>query len=171
VEWTTLAIHIAAGAVAVLAGYAAILASKGGGVHRRAGMVFVCAMVVMGIAAVGVSFARDLPNNRLGGPVPMIMLLGTVILGAAIGDVRRLRAPLRTASARIVRHLWRMCWAFWIATGSFFIGQMDEFPAWLQSFALMAIPAFLPLVLMAYWLWRVRIRRVMARLTLVRVEP
>jgi hypothetical protein len=48
-----------------------------------------------------------------------------------------------------------MCFAFWIATGSFFLGQMDEFPVWLQKPALMMIPAMLPLVLMAYWLLRV----------------
>lgn len=59
-----------------------------------------------------------------------------------------------------------MCFGFWIATGSFFLGQMDEFPAWLQRPALMAIPAMLPLVLMIYCLWRIRIRRALAGLVL-----
>jgi hypothetical protein len=85
---------------------------------------------------------------------------------SALSDIRLLRGAVNVGRRRIARHLWRMCFAFWIATGSFFLGQMDEFPVWLQHPALMAIPAMLPLVLMIYWLWRIRIRRVLAGLVL-----
>jgi hypothetical protein len=101
-----------------------------------------------------------------GVPVPMIIFMAAVALLSAASDIRLLRGAVNTGRSRIARHLWRMCFALWIAAGSFFLGQMDEFPAWLQRPALMAIPAMLPLVLMLFWLWRIRIRRALAGLVL-----
>jgi hypothetical protein len=46
-----LALHIGAGALGIASGYAAILAPKGGPLHRRAGAVFAGAMVAMGAVA------------------------------------------------------------------------------------------------------------------------
>lgn len=45
----TLAIHIIAGTLALVFGYVALYAPKGATLHRRSGMVFVCAMLVMGL--------------------------------------------------------------------------------------------------------------------------
>ena len=52
-----------------------------------------------------------------------------------------------------------MCLALFVASGSFFLGQADEIPEPLRIYPLLAIPAFLPLVALLYWLWRVCIRR------------
>lgn len=49
--------------------------------------------------------------------------------------------------------------ALYIGSASFFLGQADEFPEALRLPALLAIPAFLPLLMMAYWLWRTRGKR------------
>ena len=46
---TVLLIHIAAGAAGLLAGYLALWSAKGGPLHRRAGMAFVYAMLIMSI--------------------------------------------------------------------------------------------------------------------------
>jgi len=37
------------------------------------------------------------------------------------------------AKRRIARHLWLMCFGWFIATGSFFLGQQQVFPAWLRG--------------------------------------
>jgi hypothetical protein len=58
---SALALHIAAGSVAILAGYTAILARKGGLLHRRAGLAFIAAMVVMG--AMGSVLASRIPDR------------------------------------------------------------------------------------------------------------
>jgi hypothetical protein len=91
-------------------------------------------------------------------PFPFLMF-GIVALLAGAGDVRMIRAHGVRGPSRISRHLWRMCWAMWIAASSFFLGQSDEFPVALRKPALLAIPVLVPLVVMLYWLWRVRIRR------------
>ncbi len=77
---------------------------------------------------------------------------------AAVGDLRVLRRGGVSGPSRIARHLWRMCAALFVATGSFFLGQADEIPAVLRGPHLM-IPAFAPLVLMLFWLVRIRIGR------------
>ena len=69
-----------------------------------------------------------------------------------------MRAGGYRGTRRLSRHLWRMCFALFIASGSFFLGQAQLIPKPYRNFALLAIPAFAPLVAMAYWLWRVRRR-------------
>ena len=67
-----------------------------------------------------------------------------------------LRAPLGRVQ-RIARHLWRMCFAFFIATGSFFLGQQDVLPAAVRGSPVLFVLAFAPFAVMAFWLVRVRI--------------
>ena len=47
-----LPIHIAAGGLAIVLGAVALSVKKGGNIHRRSGLLFVYAMVVMGTTAV-----------------------------------------------------------------------------------------------------------------------
>jgi hypothetical protein len=59
-------------------------------------------------------------------------------------------------AARLRRHLWRMCVALFIASGSFFLGQADEFPRALRITPLLALPVLAVLATMIYWLRRLR---------------
>ncbi len=93
-----------------------------------------------------------------GVPVPMLFIFGAVGLSAGLSDVRVMRSGIHGAR-RLARHLWRVCFAFFIATGSFFLGQADKFPEALRIIPLLIILALAPLVALLYWLWRVRIRR------------
>ena len=56
---------------------------------------------------------------------------------------------------RLIRHLWRMCFSLFIASGSFFIGQAQVIPKPIRILPLLAIPAFLLLLLLIYWVVRV----------------
>lgn len=64
---------------------------------------------------------------------------------------------------RIARHLWRMCFAMWVAAASFFWGPPDRVPEVIRIPALQAIAVLLPIVAMLYWLWRVRVRQTFVR--------
>jgi len=44
------------------------------------------------------------------------------------GDIRMLVRGGVFGAKRIVRHLWRMCFGLFVATGSFFLGQQQVFP-------------------------------------------
>ncbi|HEY8796026.1 MAG TPA: hypothetical protein VIM15_13895 [Gemmatimonadaceae bacterium] len=67
-------------------------------------------------------------------------------------------ASLRGAP-RLARHLWRMCFALFIATMSFFLGQAKVIPKPIRIPALLALPVLAVLLTMLYWLWRVRVKR------------
>ncbi|HET9638840.1 MAG TPA: hypothetical protein VFP12_06505 [Allosphingosinicella sp.] len=96
------------------------------------------------------------------GPGPVFALAGVCLL-AGLGD---LKAILRTLSPaqRISRHLWRMCFAFFIATGSFFLGQQDVLPRAVRGSPLLFVLAFAPFAIMAFWLVRLRFGRTTAGL-------
>lgn len=218
---TVLAVHIAGGALALLAGFAALGATKGEQLHRRAGVAFVAAMLVMGLTGAGVAAATGVGGSVIGGllaayltlsgfmvvrpptpglrrvslagvavavplglvsagtgvstvadgslvrdgvPVPMILLFATVALSSAAGDLRRLRTGPARGQRRLAAHLWRLCFALFIASGSFFLGQADEIPEALRVWPVLITLAVLPLAAIPYFLWRVRGRRLAGRL-------
>jgi hypothetical protein len=89
--------------------------------------------------------------------IGMSFFMGTVMLLAAAGDLRMLVRGGVFGKGRVVRHLWRMCLGFFIATGSFFLGQGSKiFPSVFRQSAWMMIPAFFPLLLLIFWVLRVR---------------
>jgi hypothetical protein len=85
----------------------------------------------------------------------MQLFMSSVILLAGLGDLRMILRGI-SGKRRIARHLWRMCFGWFIATGSFFLGQQQVFPAWLRGSPVLMVPALLPLLLLIYWMIRVR---------------
>jgi uncharacterized membrane protein len=97
--------------------------------------------------------------------VGMSFFMGSMLLLAGVGDLRMLLRGGVFGMQRVIRHLWRMCLGFFIATGSFFLGQGSKiFPSILHESSLLFIPAFLPLVLLIFWLFRVRFTNVYRRM-------
>ena len=86
------------------------------------------------------------------------LVMGTVMLLAAIGDLRAIRAGGLRGSRRLARHLWRMCFGLFVATGSFFLGQMNFIPEPVRNVPLLLVLAFAPIPLLIHWMWRVRVR-------------
>lgn len=104
--------------------------------------------------------ALTLPGAMLNGvPAGMMLFLATVNVLAAVGDWRMIRGGDLRGARRVARHLWRMCFGMFIATGSFFIGQMQVFPKPLRILPLMLALGVAPLGALLYWMWRVRLRR------------
>jgi hypothetical protein len=214
-----LSFHVAAGAFALGLGAVAILVKKGSWLHRRSGLLFVYAMVVMGgsgavlaflkrptdanvfgglmaayfaitaltavrpaspwtrgLTMAGMVLATGLavldiatgitafrhPRGTLNGvPYPMYFFLAIVLGLAAAGDLRVLRSGAGGA-ARLARHLWRMCFALFIAAGSFFSIRERVaaiLPEPLTALPLRLLAMLLPFAAMFYWLWRLRRHR------------
>lgn len=82
--------------------------------------------------------------------------LGTVAVIATGGDVRMLRGNGVSGTRRIARHLWRMCFALFIASSSLFLARQQLFPELMRKTGTLVLLSFLPLILMIYWLIRVR---------------
>lgn len=103
---------------------------------------------------------------QYGYPAAMHLTMGSTTLLAAAGDLRMLARRGVFGVQRIARHLWRMCFALFFASGSFFLGQQKVFPAFLRGSALLLILAFLPLLLMIFWLIRVRFANAYKRISM-----
>ncbi len=94
---------------------------------------------------------------------PLLAFAGLCLLAGLLDLNAILRAKL-TPAQRISRHLWRMCVAFFIATGSFFLGQQDVMPEAVRGSPVLFVLAFAPFGLMAFWLVRLRFAKAIARL-------
>lgn len=96
------------------------------------------------------------------GPGPVFALTGACLLAGVLDLAVILRKQLRPAQ-RLSRHLWRMCFAFFIATGSFFLGQQDVMPSAVRGSPILFVLAFAPFAVMLFWLARLRFAKAIAR--------
>jgi len=217
-----LPLHIMAGGLAMVLGAVALLASKGATLHRKSGLLFVYAMLLMGFSGSILALRLSLTNmNVLGGfmsayfvvtalttvrpasawarrlnlagllvvialsvidialgckalaspdgtingvPFFMLFFMATITALAAAGDVRMLRLGTLPAPRRLARHLWRMCFALFIAAASFFSIRERVAKILPEPFTtplMRALPVLLIFAAMFYWLWRVRLRRML----------
>ena len=215
--------HIASGLIAVIAGFVAAVARKGGRLHGQAGTLFVGSMLFLGIsAAILEPFRTPEPGSPVG-PLLVCYFVATswvtarrrdgtsgrfeiiacaVALGAAaiiawsaltgdsttpagrgpvfafaavcllagLGDLNVVLRKRLSAAQRLSRHLWRMCFAFFIATGSFFLGQQDIMPEAIRGSPILFAFAFAPFAVMLFWLVRLRFAKPVGRLAL-RLRP
>jgi uncharacterized membrane protein len=109
-----------------------------------------------GLITYGFEAAHNQTGLMYGYPAPLYFIFGSVALLFAAGDVRMLARGGVFGAHRIARHLWRMCLALFIAAGSFFLGQQKVFPASLRGSKILFAPPVLALLLMVFWLFRVR---------------
>lgn len=89
-----LTVHIAAGAAALLSGYVALVARKGGGLHRKSGALFFYTMLVMGLMGSLIAAVR--------GPVPELNVpVGVLTVYLAVTGVITLRKPAVARSVEL----------------------------------------------------------------------
>lgn len=86
---------------------------------------------------------------------PVFVIAGFCVVAGLLDLSAILRTRL-TPPQRISRHLWRMCSAFFIATGSFFLGQQEALPQAVRGSPVLLVLAFAPFAVMAFWLVRLR---------------
>ncbi|GHE38852.1 DUF2306 domain-containing protein [Vulcaniibacterium thermophilum] len=92
-------------------------------------------------------------------PAPPLLLFAAIGLGGGLLDARMLRAGRIEGVPRLLRHLWRMCLAMFVATASFFLGQAKVFPEAVRESGLLPVPVLLVIAVGVYWLARVLIKR------------
>ena len=100
------------------------------------------------------------PTGTIDGSPPQAFVLFMVAgLFAAAGEINVLARRKLSGPARVSRHLWRMCFSLFIASGSFFLGQMQLLPDWMISSQAYLLMALFPVLAMLIWLVLVRIPR------------
>jgi uncharacterized membrane protein len=119
----------------------------------NAGTIFAFAV---GLSCIVIAFSLIARGGRGAGMAYPLFIFSGIALSAGVGDRRMIRAGGIHGTARLRRHLWRMCVALFIASGSFFLGQADVFPRALRIRPLLALPVLAVLATMIYWLRRLR---------------
>jgi len=104
----------------------------------------------------GVRAVQSATGALYGYRPPLYFIFGTLALLSAAGDVRMIARGL-SSTQRLVRHLWRMCFALFIASGSIFIARPHLFPMVLRKTYVILFLGIFPLLLMIFWLIRVRV--------------
>lgn len=101
------------------------------------------------------SRALAMPNGAIDQiPAFAYFMFGVVGSIAGLLDARLLWVGQLPGRQRLVRHLWRMGYAMWIATMSFFLGQADEFPAAVRATGVLSLPVLAVTLTLLYWLAR-----------------
>jgi len=134
-------------------------------VRRRDGKLGVfdwsALLVILAVGAVqatlGIQAVMSPTGHRYGYPPGPYFFLGPVALLAAAGDIRMLVRGGIAGTPRIARHLWRMCFGLFIAAGSIFLARQRLFPAFMRTTGMLYMLSFLPLILMIFWVIRIRV--------------
>lgn len=132
-------------------------------VRRRPGTLgrFERAIIIVPVGILLMGLVLAMVGSRAPRPEDFTTVYVFAVISAlsAIADLTVIRRGGLRGAPRVARHLWRMGAALFVATGSFFFGQADLLP---QAFRATGMPTFLglaPLVLMAFWIVRVRLPR------------
>jgi uncharacterized membrane protein len=117
-------------------------------------------LVALALASVAATFGLEAVSSptglKYGYPFGPYFFLGSVALISLAGDVRMLVRGGISGAQRIARHLWRMCFALFIASASIFLARQHLFPELLRKTGVLVFLSVLPLLLMILWLLRVR---------------
>ena len=122
--------------------------------------VDVAAMLIgaaIGLGCFVLAVAAMARGGREAGLAYPLVLFGAVATLASAGDRRALRDGGARGTRRLARHLWRMCFALFIASIAFFLGG-NRVPTMFRIPAILASGVLLPIAAMSYWLWRIRAR-------------
>lgn len=115
--------------------------------------------VALLVALAGLIYGREASTSESGlkdgFPPGIYYFFGSVALFAAVSDILLIYRKGVSGVQRIVRHLWRMCFALLIAAASLFLGQPQVFPESIQDTPILFIPVLTTLAVMIYWLIRV----------------
>ncbi len=129
--------------------------------ERETGLFEIGALIAsLAVSAGGVIFGLQALNSEDGlmdgfssGPY---FFFGGLALFTAILDASMLMRRGIAGKQRIARHLWRMCFAFFIAAGSLFTGPgAKAFPEAIRQTGILSAPEPLILLVMLFWLIRV----------------
>ncbi|MFW8591120.1 hypothetical protein ACOI22_09990 [Glaciecola sp. 2405UD65-10] len=121
------------------------------GIGEKLGIVVALTITLLGVFFI--YLASNSPTGTIDDSPPQAFMLFVVAGSLAfIGDLRVLIGKTLTNTQRTIRHLWRMCFSFFIASGSFFFGQAGLFPDWFNASLLPLALGFFPFIILLIYL-------------------
>jgi hypothetical protein len=124
----------------------------------RLEMIAAAVALALGIGnlAIGWQAANTPAGFSLAFPAGPSFFFGALALFAGLADIRTIVRGGVAGAQRILRHLWRMCFALFFATASLFLGQPRAFPEALRHSPLLYVPVLVVIAMGVFWVLRVR---------------
>jgi hypothetical protein len=122
-------------------------------------------LIALAVGTASLAFGVEAIMNggeRDGIPAFPFFMFGSVGLLGAFGDYRVVTRGARTGTVKVARHLWRMCFALFVASISLSV-RTQIVPRAIRGYPVLMIPVIAVLVTMIYWLWRIRRRKTFRR--------
>ncbi len=128
-------------------------------------------LLLMALSAVAAAAFFAWQASHQGKHPAAYVVFGVLALLLASGDIRMLIRGGLAGSQRLVRHVWRMGFALFIATGSFFLGMAGDpvmrrvglrarlFTPAVRKTQLPLVPVLLVAALTIFWILRVKIAK------------
>jgi uncharacterized membrane protein len=120
---------------------------------RSLDLAAMIAAFVLGLACFALAVKAIATGGAAAGMAYPLFMFGAIALAAGAGDRRMIRAGGVRGPARLKRHLWRMCFALFVASMAFYLGP-GRVPEAIRIPALIAAAVMAPLLAIIYWLWR-----------------
>ncbi len=123
---------------------------------EKAGLIMALMIIAMNFVFIqlGASSSTGMIDGASYEP---LYLFSIIAFFAAAGEMNLILRGGLSADGRIARHLWRMCVSFFIASGSFFLGQQQVMPGWMRGSPVLIALALAPLIFMVFYLVKVRL--------------
>jgi len=132
----------------------------------RADYAFLLIALAAGITmlAIGANHAAA-KGGKAGTPY---FIAATIAILCSAGDIRMLIRHGLSGAPRMLRHVWRMCFALFVASGSFFLGTASDpvfrkaglraklFTHAIRQTHLPEVPVYILLILTIFWIYRVK---------------
>lgn len=128
-------------------------------------------LLLMALSAVAVAAFFAWRASHQGKHPAAYVVFGVLTFLLASGDIRMLIRGGIAGSQRLVRHVWRMGFALFIATGSFFLGMAGDpvmrrvglrarlFTPEIRKTQLPLVPVLIVVVLTIFWLVRIKLAK------------
>jgi len=138
--------------------------------------------MLVALAAGGTALVFALRAHQKGSIIGYSVFAAIALLSAA-GDIRMLIRGGVAGAQRLVRHVWRMGFALFVASGSFFLGTAGDpvmrrsglratlFTKEIRATHLPQLPVLLIVVLTIFWLIRVRFPNAYRKVEHRHIEP
>ena len=124
---------------------------------RKAWSGLIAAVIITGMGILFSVMGANSETGTVDGSPPQAFIVFIIGGGFALfGELNLLFRRQLIGTARVSRHLWRMCMSFFFASGSLFMGQAQIFPDWFNGSALPFLFSFLPIFILIYWQVRIR---------------
>lgn len=117
--------------------------------------------VVAGVSALmlGLEAAGSQSGTKEGLPPGTYYFWASTAALCVVLDINLILRGSVSSIARISRHIWRMCFAIFIAAAALLLGQQHVFPDVLRNPYILFAPLLLVLVVMIFWLLWVRFEK------------